>query len=135
MFRMMPKDYAPPAPPDAPPEDASEPDAMEPDGDPDDASQGMDAGGAGKVGAETAGYRDPSQGPFACSNCSHMVGDSQCEILSDPIDPDGLCNLFWSKSSDTSNQDDGSEGSPDEAAGPPQGAGPGAGGPPPGLGA
>jgi hypothetical protein len=52
--------------------------------------------GGGEVDMIVAGYRDPSEGPFMCSNCTFFGrhGDGTCAIVSGSIDPDGLCNMF-----------------------------------------
>ena len=55
----------------------------------------MDAASApGMVDPGDAHYMDPSEGPFACSNCTHFTAPNACEVLSAPVDPKGLCNLF-----------------------------------------
>ena len=109
----------PPAPPQGPPGDAPPlpggPPPM-PDAPPDLAGGAPDTP-KGQVHPEIAGYMGPDLGPFACGRCVHFDGQSSCEIVSGPIDPAGLCNLF----EPVADQPD--------AAGPPPG--PDAGAPPP----
>lgn len=68
-----------------------------------------------KVSPPIAVYRDAKQGPFMCSNCHHFTGGT-CEVVSGPIDPNGMCNLFDSGGgSDEENGDAGDAG--DDAVG------------------
>jgi hypothetical protein len=41
-------------------------------------------------------YKGPESGPFSCSNCLHFLDEGACAIVSGPIDPEGLCNVFES---------------------------------------
>ena len=50
----------------------------------------------GKIDPQVAHYMGPDQGPFACSNCSYFTQPTTCEVLSAPVDPGGVCNLFES---------------------------------------
>jgi hypothetical protein len=56
--------------------------------------------GGGEVDPIIAGYKGPENGPFACANCVYFGrhGDGTCAIVSGPIDPEGICNLFTSAS-------------------------------------
>jgi len=58
------------------------------------------AEGGGVVDPLVAGYKGPENGPFVCANCVFYGGQGEgtCAIVSGPIDPAGICNMFTSKS-------------------------------------
>lgn len=49
---------------------------------------------AGKVSPQVARYMTSDMGPFICANCQHFQDDGSCEVVSGPIDPEGVCILF-----------------------------------------
>ena len=49
---------------------------------------------AGKVSPQVARYMSSDMGPFICANCNHFQQDGSCEVVSGPIDPEGVCILF-----------------------------------------
>jgi hypothetical protein len=56
--------------------------------------------GVGVVDPLTAGYKGPEEGPFNCGNCKFFVEDGTCQIVSGPVEAEGLCNMFTSKAGD-----------------------------------
>ena len=52
-----------------------------------------EAGEPGKVSPDVARYMTSDMGPFICAFCDHYR-DGSCEIVSGPIDPEGVCILF-----------------------------------------
>lgn len=48
---------------------------------------------AGKVSPMVARYMTSDMGPFICAFCEHYR-DGSCEVVSGPIDPEGVCILF-----------------------------------------
>lgn len=97
----------PSLPPEALPPEALPPEETAPEAMPPEAPQLAPTGG---VDPDVAGYKDPDEGPFACGNCAHFDGTNTCEILSEPVEPEGLCNLFTRAES---NQDDGGDNGDD----------------------
>lgn len=59
-----------------------------------------DTGTAGLVSPEVVRYMTSDRGPFICANCLHFQDDGSCEIVSGPIDPEGVCILFESPQND-----------------------------------
>lgn len=49
---------------------------------------------ADKVDPTVARYMTPDLGPFICANCEHFTQDGDCQVVSGPIDPEGVCILF-----------------------------------------
>jgi len=47
-----------------------------------------------KVDPGIARYMTSDMGPFICANCDHFTGAGDCEVVSGPIDPEGVCILF-----------------------------------------
>ena len=50
-----------------------------------------------KVSPQIARYMSADQGPFICANCTHFRDDMSCQVVSGPIDPEGVCILFTSR--------------------------------------
>ena len=50
-----------------------------------------------KVSPQIARYMSADQGPFICANCTHFQDDMLCQVVSGPIDPEGVCILFTSR--------------------------------------
>lgn len=70
----------------------------------------------GQVDPMVAGYKNPEFGPFECGAC-HFFEDNSCVIVSGPIDPKGLCNLFTPiQQSETELPIEAEEPEPEEAA-------------------
>ena len=51
----------------------------------------------GKISPQIARYMSADQGPFICANCTHFQDDMSCQVVSGPIDPEGVCILFTSR--------------------------------------
>lgn len=49
---------------------------------------------ADKVDPRIARYMTSDMGPFICANCDHFTEEGECEVVSGPIDPEGVCILF-----------------------------------------
>lgn len=47
-----------------------------------------------KVDPAIARYMTSDLGPFICANCEHFTDTGECEVVSGPIDPEGVCILF-----------------------------------------
>jgi hypothetical protein len=96
---------------DAAAQEMAEPQAEEQSEAPDAEASEQPAQGGGVLDPQTAGYKTPDQGPFICRNCVHygVGGDGTCEIVSGPIDEEGVCNVFTSGKQ----QQPGQEASPD----------------------
>lgn len=52
---------------------------------------------ADKVDPMVARYMTSDMGPFVCQNCDHFTETGECDIVSGPIDPEGVCILFTSR--------------------------------------
>lgn len=53
-----------------------------------------------KVDPSVARYMTADQGPFQCDHCEHFTDNGDCDIVSGPIDPAGVCILFTSAAGD-----------------------------------
>lgn len=49
---------------------------------------------ADKVDPSVARYMTSDDGPFICANCEHFTAEGDCQVVSGPIDPEGVCILF-----------------------------------------
>lgn len=89
-------------PPVPPPAEPTVPDVPETSQDQPDAPQPGESGpavngpkfSADKVDPTVARYLTSDLGPFICANCEHFSGEGDCNVVSGPIDPEGVCILF-----------------------------------------
>ena len=58
-----------------------------------------------KVDPEVSRYKGPEEGPFQCQHCEFFEGENSCHLVSGPIDPEGVCNLFTTKGGDNPDEE------------------------------